>query len=133
MSRAFDDDVKKEKESATIGIGSSEKKAAGSEKKEEEEAFVASASTDGDVKVWCVATGYLLATARGHADVCWHVRFIASLCDADAAFAVTAGRDGLAKTWRVPLRARSGDDDDDDDDDGGGAGVVVVVLSLIHI
>ena len=106
MSRAFDDDVKKEKESATIGIGSSEKKAAGSEKKEEEEAFVASASTDGDVKVWCVATGAPLATLRGHADVCWHVRFVAPRrTDADAAFAVTAGRDGLAKTWRVPLRA----------------------------
>jgi WD40 repeat protein len=103
-SRAFDGDAKKEKESATIG-SSSEKKAAGSEKKEEEEAFVASASTDGDVKVWCVATGAPLATLRGHADVCWHVRFVAPLRDADAAFAVTAGRDGLAKTWRVPLRA----------------------------
>ena len=88
-----------------------------------EKTFVASASTDGDVKVWCVATGYLLATARGHADVCWHVRFIASLCDADAAFAVTAGRDGLAKTWRVPLRARSGDDDDDGGAGDGAAGV----------
>ena len=77
----------------------------GDVKKEEEEAFVASASTDGDVKVWCVATGAPLATLRGHADVCWHVRFVAPLRDADAAFAVTAGRDGLAKTWRVPLRA----------------------------
>jgi len=77
----------------------------GDVKKEEEEAFVASASTDGDVKVWCVATGAPLATLRGHADVCWHVRFVAPLGDADAAFAVTAGRDGLAKTWRVPLRA----------------------------
>ena len=74
------------------------------ERKEEEEAFVASASTDGDVKVWCVTTGAPLATLRGHADVCWHVRFVAPLSDADAAFAVTAGRDGLAKTWRVPLR-----------------------------
>ena len=90
-SRVFDEKERKEEER---------------KEEEEAEAFVASASTDGDVKVWCVATGAPLATLRGHADVCWHVRFVAPLRDADASlFAVTAGRDGLAKTWRIPLRA----------------------------
>ena len=79
--------------------------------------FVASASTDGDVKVWCVATGGLLATLRGHADVCWHVRFIEALSDENAAFAVTAGRDGLAKTWRVPLSNAENAAADDKNDD----------------
>ena len=82
------------------------------QKSETEKTFVASASTDGDAKVWCVATGGLIATLRGHADVCWHVKFIEALSDENAAFAVTAGRDGLAKTWRVPLRAAAAADDD---------------------
>jgi len=82
------------------------------QKSETEKTFVASASTDGDAKVWCVATGGLIATLRGHADVCWHIKFIEALSDENAAFAVTAGRDGLAKTWRVPLRAAAAADDD---------------------
>ena len=66
-------------------------------------ASLASASTDGAVKIWSVTTGVQLATLKGHTDVVWHVECFVSLSNETEIFLVTAGRDATARTWAVPI------------------------------
>lgn len=66
-------------------------------------ASLASASTDGAVKIWSVTTGVQLATLKGHTDVVWHVECFVSLSNETEISLVTAGRDATARTWAVPI------------------------------
>lgn len=66
-------------------------------------ALLASASMGGSVNIWSVTKGEHLVTLKGHSDVVWHVRYFSPLSDDDSIFLLTAGRDGVVKTWQVPI------------------------------
>jgi WD40 repeat protein len=61
--------------------------------------FVLSASSDGTMKLWIVATGAMLHTFTGHTDDVTSVAF-----SPDGRFALSGSRDGTARLWRTDAR-----------------------------
>jgi ribosome assembly protein 4 len=58
--------------------------------------FIASASFDKKVKIWCGKTGRFLGSCDGHVGAVYHVAW-----SADSAYVVSASKDSTVKLWAV--------------------------------